>query len=136
MSSVSVPDASQEDVRTTLFSELRERGLLSSIKAQLRGKLIQELQSLAVKERPTTREYGTQRCSRLCTSVVAEYLERAGLEYTLSVLLIEEGSGREGVMGRGEIEDIMGTAVRTEYTVLTSLVEEVVKDRGVKKRYN
>ena len=101
MSSVSVPDASQEDVRSTLFSELRERERedSSSIKAQLRGKLIQELQSLAVKERPTTREYGTQRCSRLCTSVVAEYLERAGLEYTLSVLLIEEGSGREGVMG-------------------------------------
>ena len=85
MSSVSVPDASQEDVRSTLFSELRERerGLLSSIKAQLRGKLIQELQSLAFKVRPTTREYSTQRCSRLCTSVVAEYLERAGLEYTL-----------------------------------------------------
>ena len=132
MSSVSA-DESPQDVRSALFSELKEKGLLSSIKAQLRGKVIQELQSLAV--RPAAREYGAQRSSRLCVSVLAEHLERTGREYSLSVLLIEEGSGREGLMGRGEIEGILGADFRAEDTVLTYLVGEMVKDRGIKKRY-
>ena len=132
MTSVPAGEAISRDMRSALFSELRDKGLLTSVKAQLRGKVIQELQSLAV--RPPTRETGTQRCSRLCVSVLAEFLERTGMEYTLSVLLIEEGSGREGLMGRGEIKGILGTDVRGEETVLTYLVEEMVRDRGIKKR--
>ena len=101
--SVSETGAALEDVRSTLFSELKERGLLSSVKAQLRGKVVQELQSLA-KDRPVSVESSTQRWGRVCFSVLAEYLQITGLEYTLSVLLIEGGCGKEGVMGRGEVK--------------------------------
>ncbi|KAI6647315.1 hypothetical protein LOD99_12312 [Oopsacas minuta] len=132
-SPVSVTESSQEDVRSTLFSELKERGVLSSIKAQLRGKVVQELQSL-VRDRPISCESATQRWGRLCVSILAEYLEITGLEYTLSILFIEGGCGREGIMGRGEIEDILRADLRGKYSVLTFLVEEMTKNRGIQKR--
>ena len=133
-SSASETGAALEDVRSSLFSELKERGLLSSVKAQLRGKVVQELQSLA-KDRPVSVESSTQRWGRVCVSVLAEYLQITGLEYTLSVLLIEGGCGSEGVMGRGEIQEILRIRPRDLDSILTCLVEEFARDRGVQKRY-
>lgn len=132
--SVSETGAALEDVRSTLFSELKERGLLSSVKAQLRGKVVQELQSLA-KDRPVSVESSTQRWGRVCFSVLAEYLQITGLEYTLSVLLIEGGCGKEGVMGRGEVQEILGVHPSAVDSILTCLVGEMAKDRGIQKRY-
>ena len=125
--SVSETGAALEDVRSTLFSELKERGLLSSVKAQLRGKVVQELQSLA-KDRPVSVESSTQRWGRVCFSVLAEYLQITGLEYTLSVLLIEGGCGKEGVMGRGEVQEILGVHPSAVDSILTCLVRNGSKD--------
>ena len=133
-SSVCETGAAVEDVRSTLFSELKERGLLSSVKAQLRGKVVQELQSLA-KDRPVSVESSTQRWGRLCVSVLAEYLQITGLEYTLSVLLIEGGCGREGMMGRGEIQEILSIHPSALDSILTYLVDVTAKARGMQKRY-
>ena len=126
---------SQEDVRTVLFSELREKGLLDSVKAQLRGKVVQELQSL-VRERPKCRDVktGAHKWARLSLSVVGEYLEVMGLEYTQSVLMIEGGTCKEGIMGRGEVEEVLGVGVGGRDSILTALIEEIAKDRGIKKR--
>ncbi|CAB4003293.1 oral-facial-digital syndrome 1 isoform X2 [Paramuricea clavata] len=97
-------DLNSEDVKNKLFHSLKSRGVLDSLKSQLRKQLIRELQDTTglpvlhstVEASSSEKESdGIPLFQRAANSIVAEYLKRCNFEYTLSTFLPESGTTLE-----------------------------------------
>ncbi|XP_039195770.1 oral-facial-digital syndrome 1 protein isoform X2 [Crotalus tigris] len=94
MSSSEFKALSQDDLRKQLYQTFKTRGVLDTLKMQLRKQLIHELIN-PVLCREILPKATSSECSSLiivaCNSLVADHLRRCGYEYSLSVFYPESG---------------------------------------------
>ncbi|XP_024142015.1 oral-facial-digital syndrome 1 protein homolog isoform X1 [Oryzias melastigma] len=98
---------SPEELRKRLYQTFKSKGVLDSLKAQLRNQLIQEL-----KHPPLTGQAPVPRLVPLktdsaiasgCNSIIADHLQASGYEYTLSVFYPESGLSKDKVLKKDDL---------------------------------
>ncbi|KAM9320039.1 centriole and centriolar satellite protein OFD1 [Gastrophryne carolinensis] len=91
----------QEELRKRLYQTFKNKGVLDSLKTQLRNQLIQDLKHHAYsKEQQRPSDLPRDSVLHLaCNSLVADHLQRCGYEYTLSVFYPECGLQKEKALG-------------------------------------
>ncbi|NXU86616.1 OFD1 protein, partial [Xiphorhynchus elegans] len=85
---------SQEELRKRLYQTFKSRGVLDTLKTQLRKQLIQELVHPILNGQLQPQTIPSDESSLLITasnSLVADHLQRCGYEYSLSVFFPESG---------------------------------------------
>ncbi|KAK3610643.1 hypothetical protein CHS0354_028023 [Potamilus streckersoni] len=101
---------SATDLRNRLYHSLRDRGLVNSMKSQLRSSLVAELkQSLQGKLTLTdlrVPEDGSL-LHRAANSLVADHLKRCKYDYTYSVFLPESGIGEGKLITTKELMELL-----------------------------
>ncbi|NWW17782.1 OFD1 protein, partial [Falcunculus frontatus] len=94
MASVEREALSQEELRKRLYQTFKSRGVLDTLKTQLRNQLIHELMHPILSGELQPQMVPSEDSSLLITasnSLVADHLERCGYEYSLSVFFPESG---------------------------------------------
>ncbi|XP_039912504.1 centriole and centriolar satellite protein OFD1 isoform X1 [Hirundo rustica] len=94
MASVERETLSQEELRKRLYQTFKSRGVLDTLKTQLRNQLVHELMHPILSGELQPQMVPSQDSSLLTTasnSLVADHLERCGYEYSLSVFFPESG---------------------------------------------
>ncbi|NXR54261.1 OFD1 protein, partial [Hippolais icterina] len=94
MASVERETLSQEELRKRLYQTFKSRGVLDTLKTQLRNQLIHELMHPILSGELQPQMVPSEDSSLLTTasnSLVADHLERCGYEYSLSVFFPESG---------------------------------------------
>ncbi|XP_077392488.1 centriole and centriolar satellite protein ofd1 isoform X2 [Festucalex cinctus] len=93
---------SPDELRKRLYKTLRDRGVLDTLKTQLRNQLIHEL-----KPAPLSGAEPSLRSDSLfvsaCNNIVADYLHSSGYEYSLSVFCPESGLSKEKLFKKGDL---------------------------------
>ncbi|XP_068775911.1 centriole and centriolar satellite protein OFD1 [Struthio camelus] len=85
---------SQDELRKRLYQTFKNRGVLDTLKTQLRNQLIHELMHPILSGELQPRTVASDEGSLLITasnSLVADHLQRCGYEYSLSVFFPESG---------------------------------------------
>uniref|UniRef100_A0A3P9HSW6 Uncharacterized protein n=1 Tax=Oryzias latipes TaxID=8090 RepID=A0A3P9HSW6_ORYLA len=102
---------SSDELRKRLYQTFKSKGVLDTLKAQLRNQLIQEL-----KHPPLTGQEPVPRLVPLktdtllasaCNSIVADHLQASGYEYTLSVFCPESGLNKDKVLKKDDLLQIL-----------------------------
>ncbi|XP_055101854.1 centriole and centriolar satellite protein OFD1-like isoform X2 [Symphalangus syndactylus] len=91
---------SQNELRKKLYQTFKDRGILDTLKIQLRNQLIHELMHPVLSGELQPRSISVQGSSLLISasnSLVADHLQRCGYEYSLSVFFPESGLAKEKV---------------------------------------
>lgn len=91
---------SQDELRKKLYQTFKDRGILDTLKTQLRNQLIHELMHpvLSGEVRPQSIAVeGSALLIGASNSLVADHLQRCGYEYCLSVFFPESGLTKEKV---------------------------------------
>ncbi|NXF09449.1 OFD1 protein, partial [Smithornis capensis] len=94
MASVEREALSQEELRKRLYQTFKNRGVLDTLKTQLRNQLIHELMNPVLSGEVKPQMVPSDDSSLLITasnSLVADHLQRCGYEYSLSVFFPESG---------------------------------------------
>ncbi|XP_063313812.1 centriole and centriolar satellite protein OFD1 [Pelobates fuscus] len=101
---------SQEEMRKRLYQTFKEKGILDSLKSQLRNHLIHELKHQAFSGAQSFLSENLNKESlihRASNSLVADHLARCGYEYTLSVFYPECGLEKEKVFSADDLLHLM-----------------------------
>nr|XP_039325548.1 oral-facial-digital syndrome 1 protein-like [Saimiri boliviensis boliviensis] len=91
---------SQDELRKKLYQTFKDRGILDTLKTQLRNQLIHELMHPVSSGELQPRSISVEGSSLLIgasNSLVADHLQRCGYEYSLSVFFPESGLAKEKV---------------------------------------
>ncbi|XP_061735076.1 centriole and centriolar satellite protein ofd1 isoform X2 [Nerophis ophidion] len=111
MSSAREETLSPEELRRRLYKTLRDRGVLNTLKTQLRNQLIQELKPSPLSGAEPSQRAATGRPDYLlvlaCNNIVADYLHCSGYEYSLSVFCPESGLCKEKVFKKTDILQLL-----------------------------
>ncbi|KAF4789435.1 Oral-facial-digital syndrome 1 protein [Turdus rufiventris] len=102
MASVERETLSQEELRKRLYQTFKSRGVLDTLKTQLRNQLIHELMHPILNGELQPQMVPSEDSSLLITasnSLVADHLERCGYEYSLSVFFPESGLEKRKTSG-------------------------------------
>ncbi|NWX91638.1 OFD1 protein, partial [Nothoprocta pentlandii] len=94
MSSAEREALSQDELRKRLYQTFKKRGVLDTLKTQLRNQLIHELMHPILSGELQPQRVASEDGSLLITasnSLVADHLQRCGYEYSLSVFFPESG---------------------------------------------
>ncbi|KAM8821123.1 centriole and centriolar satellite protein OFD1 [Eudromia elegans] len=94
MSSAEREALSQDELRKRLYQTFKKRGVLDTLKTQLRNQLIHELMHPILSGELQPQTVANEDGSLLITasnSLVADHLQRCGYEYSLSVFFPESG---------------------------------------------
>ncbi|KAM4700959.1 centriole and centriolar satellite protein OFD1 isoform 2-T3 [Discoglossus pictus] len=92
MSSREMKSLSQEEMRKRLYQTFKNKGVLDSLKTQLRNQLICELKQSSFSGEPAQlSEDADSLLHKASNSLVADHLRRCGYEYSLSVFYPECG---------------------------------------------
>ncbi|XP_040003972.1 oral-facial-digital syndrome 1 protein homolog isoform X2 [Xiphias gladius] len=98
---------SPDELRKRLYQTFKSKGVLDTLKTQLRNQLIQELKHPPLTGgEPVPRPVPVKSEPLLvsaCNSIVADHLSRSGYEYTLSVFYPESGLCKEKVFAREDL---------------------------------
>uniref|UniRef100_A0A8C8ZJ93 LisH domain-containing protein n=1 Tax=Prolemur simus TaxID=1328070 RepID=A0A8C8ZJ93_PROSS len=89
---------SQDDLRKKLYQTFKDRGILDTLKTQLRNQLIHELMHPVLNGKLQPWSISVEGSSLLIgasNSLVADHLQRCGYEYSLSVFFPESGLAKE-----------------------------------------
>ncbi|XP_040913221.1 oral-facial-digital syndrome 1 protein homolog isoform X2 [Toxotes jaculatrix] len=96
-----------EELRKRLYQTFKNKGVLDTLKTQLRNQLIQELKHPPLTGRePVPRPVPVKSEPLLvsaCNSIVADHLTISGYEYTLSVFYPESGLCKEKVFAKEDL---------------------------------
>ncbi|KAM8975622.1 centriole and centriolar satellite protein OFD1 [Pelodytes ibericus] len=101
---------SQEEMRKRLYQTFKNKGVLDSLKTQLRNQLIHELKHQAFGGGPAYSSEDLHKDSLLhkaSNSLVVDHLARCGYEYSLSVFYPECGLEKEKVFTVDELLQLM-----------------------------
>ncbi|XP_034416827.1 oral-facial-digital syndrome 1 protein homolog isoform X2 [Cyclopterus lumpus] len=102
MSSAKEDTLSPDELRKRLYQTFKNKGLLDTLKTQLRNQLIQELkQPPLAGGKPVPRPVHVRSEPLLvsaCNSIVADHLRTSGYEYSLSVFYPESGLCKDKVV--------------------------------------
>ncbi|XP_065772288.1 centriole and centriolar satellite protein OFD1 isoform X2 [Muntiacus reevesi] len=93
---------SQDDLRKKLYQTFKDRGVLDTLKTQLRNQLIHELMHPVLNGQVQSPSISVEESSLLIgasNSLVADHLQRCGYEYSLSVFFPESGLAKEKISG-------------------------------------
>uniref|UniRef100_A0A7N8XGP8 OFD1 centriole and centriolar satellite protein n=1 Tax=Mastacembelus armatus TaxID=205130 RepID=A0A7N8XGP8_9TELE len=131
MSSAKEDTLSPDELRKRLYQTFKSKGVLDTLKTQLRNQLIQEL-----KHPPLTGSDPVPRpvpgkseplLVSACNSIVADHLRASGYEYTLSVFYPESGLCKDKVFTK---EDLLSLLKMTGFLIslLTQLTHYYTQD--------
>ncbi|XP_076774449.1 centriole and centriolar satellite protein OFD1 isoform X4 [Arvicanthis niloticus] len=91
---------SQDELRKKLYQTFKDRGILDTLKTQLRNQLIHELMNPVLTgevKPPSISVEGSALLIGASNSLVADHLQRCGYEYSLSVFFPESGLAKEKI---------------------------------------
>ncbi|XP_076858075.1 centriole and centriolar satellite protein ofd1 isoform X2 [Brachyhypopomus gauderio] len=129
MSASKEQSLSSEDIRKRLYQTFKNRGVLDSLKTQLRNQLIQELHPpLAHASCPSAATAHEHPVSLLASnSLVIDHLQSSGYEYTLSVFYPECGVSKDKVFSTRDLLQFM--KISPHSPIYESLVSNVQKGK-------
>ncbi|KAM4561746.1 centriole and centriolar satellite protein ofd1 [Fundulus diaphanus] len=127
MSSSKEDAFSPEELRKRLYQTFKNKGVLDTLKVQLRNQLIQELKSPHPAPRPPDGTPGTLLLSA-CNSMVADHLRAAGYEYTLSVFCPESGLCKDKILKKDDLLQILKWSPSSAF--FTSMQNKENSDKG------
>ncbi|KAM7177383.1 centriole and centriolar satellite protein OFD1 isoform 7-T7 [Macrochelys suwanniensis] len=115
---------SQDELRKRLYQTFKNRGVLDTLKTQLRNQLIHELMhpilSGELQPQPVSSE-GSSLLIGASNSLVADHLRSCGYEYSLSVFYPESGLDKEKVFTMQDLLQLIRIHPKSSlYTSLTS----------------
>ncbi|XP_023774162.1 oral-facial-digital syndrome 1 protein [Cyanistes caeruleus] len=124
MASVERETLSQEELRKKLYQTFKSRGVLDTLKTQLRNQLIHELMHPILSGELQPQMVPSEDGSLLITasnSLVADHLERCGYEYSLSVFFPESGLEKKKLWTMQDLLQLMRINPKSNlYKSLTS----------------
>ncbi|NXX82701.1 OFD1 protein, partial [Urocolius indicus] len=124
MSSVESETLSQDELRKRLYQTFKNRGVLDTLKTQLRNQLIHELMHPILNGELQPRAVPSDESSLLITasnSLVADHLQRCGYEYSLSVFFPESGLEKKKLWTMQDLLQLMRINPKSSlYKSLTS----------------
>ncbi|XP_074515244.1 centriole and centriolar satellite protein ofd1 isoform X1 [Sebastes fasciatus] len=111
MSSAKEDTLSPDELRKRLYQTFKSKGVLDTLKTQLRNQLIQELKHPPLTgggpvPRPVPGKSEPLLVSA-CNSIVADHLRASGYEYTLSVFHPESGLCKDKVFTTGDLLQLL-----------------------------
>lgn len=98
---------SPDELRKKLYQTFKDRGILNTLKTQLRNQLIHELMHPVLSGKLQPQSISVEGSTLLVgasNSLVADHLQRCGYEYSLSVFFPESGLAKEKVF---TIQDLL-----------------------------
>ncbi|XP_056412230.1 centriole and centriolar satellite protein OFD1 [Hyla sarda] len=123
MSQSDLKSLSQDELRKRLYQTFKKKGVLDSLKTQLRNQLIQDLKLRALSGESIQPPLvsGDTLLHRACNSLVADHLRRCGYEFSLSVFYPECGLEKDQDFTIHDIMQVMKISPKSElYSSLTS----------------
>ncbi|XP_042644259.1 oral-facial-digital syndrome 1 protein isoform X2 [Tyto alba] len=124
MASVEREALSQDELRKRLYQTFKNRGVLDTLKTQLRNQLIHELMHPILSGELRPQAVPNDDCSLLITasnSLVADHLQRCGYEYSLSVFFPESGLEKKKLWTMQDLTQLMRINPKSSlYKSLTS----------------
>ncbi|XP_067948226.1 centriole and centriolar satellite protein ofd1-like isoform X2 [Watersipora subatra] len=124
---------SAEEMRNVLYERLHNRGLLDTLKSQLRDYMVAELTGKAShpRQRPACLE------QRLLDSLIYKYLCDMGCDYTVGIFLPESGITKREILSSEEMKELLSLPAaiqgRPEGSLLQLAVSSIMSSRGVDK---
>ncbi|XP_043426588.1 LOW QUALITY PROTEIN: oral-facial-digital syndrome 1 protein [Prionailurus bengalensis] len=101
---------SQDELRKKLYQTFKDRGILDTLKTQLRKQLIHELMHPVVNGEVQPQSVPVEGSALLIgtsNSLVADHLKRCGYEYSLSVFFPETGVAKEKVFTMQDLLELL-----------------------------
>ncbi|KAJ8253314.1 hypothetical protein GJAV_G00211510 [Gymnothorax javanicus] len=127
MSGVQEEVISSDEMRKRLYKTFKNRGVLDTLKTQLRNQLIQELKHPILPRGSLVRPLLPESESILVTasnSLFVDHLQRSGYEYTLSVFYPECGLDKDKVFSTRNLLQLLKISPRSAlYKSLTSSIQ-------------
>ncbi|KAG7227653.1 hypothetical protein INR49_029414 [Caranx melampygus] len=124
---------SPDELRKRLYQTFKNKGVLDTLKTQLRNQLIQELKHPPVPGgEPVPKPVPVKSEPLLvsaCNSMVADHLSTSGYEYSLSVFYPESGLCKEKVFTREDLLYLL--KISPESTLYKSLSSSKDNDKGL-----
>ncbi|KFP80728.1 Oral-facial-digital syndrome 1 protein, partial [Apaloderma vittatum] len=115
---------SQDELRKRLYQTFKNRGVLDTLKTQLRNQLIRELMHPILSGELQPQAVPSEDSSLLSTasnSLVADHLQRSGYEYSLSVFFSESGLEKKKLWTMQDLLQLMRINPKSSlYKSLTS----------------
>ncbi|KAM9850518.1 centriole and centriolar satellite protein ofd1 [Aulostomus maculatus] len=108
MSSAKEDTLSPDELRKRLYQTFKDKGVLDTLKTQLRNQLIQEL--TLTRREPVLRPVPVKSDSLWVSAsnfIVGDYLRKSGYEYTLSVFGPESGLCKDKVFTTGDLLQLL-----------------------------
>ncbi|XP_071331455.1 centriole and centriolar satellite protein ofd1 isoform X2 [Trachinotus anak] len=123
---------SPDELRKRLYQTFKNKGVLDTLKTQLRNQLIQELKHPPLTGgEPVPRPVSVKSEPLLvsaCNSIVADHLSTSGYEYTLSVFYPESGLCKEKVFTKEDLLHFL--KISPESALYRSLSSNKDNDKG------
>ncbi|XP_051762082.1 centriole and centriolar satellite protein ofd1 isoform X4 [Ctenopharyngodon idella] len=119
---------SPDEMRQKLYQTFKSRGVLDTLKTQLRNQLIQELQQPVRRGEAVPRRAAAHAHSVLvtaCNSVIIDHLRSVGYEYTLSVFYPECGMSKDKVLSTRDLLQLM--KISPHMPLYKALVSDIQK---------
>ncbi|XP_041067952.1 oral-facial-digital syndrome 1 protein homolog isoform X2 [Carcharodon carcharias] len=125
---------SSEELRRRLYQTFKNRGVLDSLKSQLRNQLVHELTHPGLNGRLPANGHRHQKPSTdedslmimAANSIVVDHLRRIGYEYSLSVFYPESGLEKEKIFTTRDLLQIMKINPRSD--LYKSIISNLQKD--------
>ncbi|XP_051840458.1 centriole and centriolar satellite protein OFD1 isoform X1 [Antechinus flavipes] len=119
---------SQDELRKRLYQTFKNRGILDTLKTQLRNQLIHELMQPVLSGEVQPQSIPVEGSSLLVgasNSLVADHLRRCGYEYSLSVFFPESGLEKEKVFTMQDLLQLIKINPKSSfYKSLTSKIQK------------
>ncbi|XP_072470444.1 centriole and centriolar satellite protein OFD1 isoform X8 [Notamacropus eugenii] len=119
---------SQDELRKRLYQTFKNRGILDTLKTQLRNQLIHELMHPVLSGEVQPQVIAVEGSSLLVgasNSLVADHLRRCGYEYSLSVFFPESGLEKEKVFTMQDLLQLIKINPKSSfYKSLTSKIQK------------
>ncbi|XP_061220445.1 centriole and centriolar satellite protein OFD1 [Neopsephotus bourkii] len=129
MASVEKETLSQDELRKRLYQTFKNRGVLDTLKTQLRKQLIHELMHPILSGELQPQAVPSEGSSVLITasnSLVADHLQRCGYEYSLSVFFPESGLEKKKLWTMQDLLQFM--RINPKSSLYKSLTSETRKE--------
>ncbi|KAM4683308.1 centriole and centriolar satellite protein OFD1 isoform 5-T7 [Amazona ochrocephala] len=129
MASVEKETLSQDELRKRLYQTFKNRGVLDTLKTQLRNRLIHELMHPILSGELQPQAVPNEESSLLITasnSLVADHLQRCGYEYSLSVFFPESGLEKNKLWSMQDLLQLMRISPKS--SLYKSLTLETQKE--------
>ncbi|XP_048069164.1 centriole and centriolar satellite protein OFD1 isoform X4 [Ursus arctos] len=120
---------SQDELRKKLYQTFKDRGILDTLKTQLRKQLIHELMHPVLSGELQPRSISVEGSALLIgasNSLVADHLQRCGYEYSLSVFFSESGLAKEKVFTMQDLLQLI--KINPESSLYKSLISGFDKE--------